>query len=431
MKFSIKFISLLIVIAIFVSALCVNVSATATPSICNTGERHVLCVSLSDMAEDYYTAGYDYSTLSQKTSTELLTALHGFMTNTHKVKTDYSDCKKLAIYTDSQANDEKVVLLYSSVIVTMAEWTSTGSNGWNREHVWPQSLGGFNQNKNDVPAMDLHHVRPADTKINGTRGDKLYGNVQNGTAAMGNGLAANVSGGTYAGNYFEPLDNVKGDVARICLYVYARYGSEYPKCSDITNVFQSVEVLLDWCELDPVDEWEMGRNDVVEAIQGNRNVFIDYPEYAWLLFGEEVPEEMSTPSLAAREAEGEQGGQGNQEPTTPSNPDVDTPENDTPENDTPENNTPENNTPENNTPENNTPENNTPENNTPESDATESESVKVEDNSEKSTQSENTNKTDKVDDDADSEGCGSSVAISSICFVGIAGIMVLVRKKED
>ena len=411
MKFSIKFISLLIVIAIFVSALCVNVSATAAPSIYNTGERHVLCVSLSDMAEDYYTAGYDYSTLSQKSSTELLAALRGFMIDTHKVKTDYGDCKNLAIYTDSQANDEKVVLLYSSVIVTMNEWTSTGSNGWNREHVWPQSLGGFNYKNNDVPAMDLHHVRPADTQINGTRGDKLYGNVQNGTAAMGNGLAANVSGGTYAGNYFEPLDNVKGDVARICLYVYARYGSEYTKCSDITNVFQSVEVLLDWCELDPVDEWEMGRNDVVEAIQGNRNVFIDYPEYAWLLFGEEVPEEMSTPSLAAREAEGEQGGQGNQEPTTPSNPDVDTPEN--------------------NTPENNTPENNTPENNTPESDATESESVKVEDNSEKSTQSENTSKTDKVDDDAANEGCGSSVAISSICFVGIAGIMVLVRKKED
>ena len=54
--------------------------------------------------------------------------------------------------------------------------------------------------------------------------------------------------------------------------------------------------MLEWCALDPVDEWEMGRNDVVEDIQGNRNVFIDYPEYAWLLFDKEIPDEMTTPS---------------------------------------------------------------------------------------------------------------------------------------
>jgi hypothetical protein len=44
----------------------------------------------------------------------------------------------------------------------------------------------------------------------------------------------------------------------------------------------------------------MGRNDVVEDITGTRNVFVDYPEYAWLLFGKSVPQNMVTPSKAMR-----------------------------------------------------------------------------------------------------------------------------------
>ena len=49
-------------------------------------------------------------------------------------------------------------------------------------------------------------------------------------------------------------------------------------------------------ELDPVDTWEMSRNDQCENVQGNRNVFIDYPEYAWLLFGLTPPSDYQTPS---------------------------------------------------------------------------------------------------------------------------------------
>jgi hypothetical protein len=75
-----------------------------------------------------------------------------------------------------------------------------------------------------------------------------------------------------------------------------RYGSQYSQCANITNVFQSIDVLLQWHEMDPVDTWEMGRNEVVYAIQGNRNVFIDYPELAWLIFNREVPQDITTPS---------------------------------------------------------------------------------------------------------------------------------------
>ena len=64
---------------------------------------------------------------------------------------------------------------------------------------------------------------------------------------------------------------------------------------------ESVDVLLEWMEIDPVDTWELVRNYSFESITGTRNVFVDYPELGFLLFGEEVPENMATPS-----GEGEQ-----------------------------------------------------------------------------------------------------------------------------
>ena len=63
---------------------------------------------------------------------------------------------------------------------------------------------------------------------------------------------------------------------------------------------ESPEVLLEWMEEDPVDTWELGRNDSVQAITGTRNVFIDYPELAFILFGEDIPSDMETPSGIAK-----------------------------------------------------------------------------------------------------------------------------------
>ena len=62
-----------------------------------------------------------------------------------------------------------------------------------------------------------------------------------------------------------------------------------------SGVMESKSVLLEWVEEDPVDTWELGRNDSVESITGTRNVFVDYPELAFVLFGEEIPN-MTTPS---------------------------------------------------------------------------------------------------------------------------------------
>ena len=269
----------------------------------NSGKRDVVCTTLDGTsAASYYTGSYTYDRLEELSASVLLTTLRGLMTSTHSYKSSYANCRDYANRTDcDNGSGTNIITIYTSYSTSHSEYN--GGNGWNREHVWPKSLGGFDT---DGAGADLHHIRPSENRTNSNRGNKLYGNVSGGTKSTGN--LSGIVGGYYAGNYYEPLDNVKGDVARICLYVYVRYGSEYSKCSNILNVFQSVDVLLEWCALDPVDTWEMGRNEVVGSIQGNRNVFIDYPELAWLIFDKEVPSNMQTPSGEAMGNSGNQGG---------------------------------------------------------------------------------------------------------------------------
>ena len=403
MKTLTRIISVLVIASIILSALCFTASAAVSaPTMRNTGTRNEVATSLSDMAKSYYTAGYTYDELANKNDEELLTALRGYMTTTHTGFSSYKNCKEYSVYTDCQKGGDKVVLLYSSYEATMEQWATNGSNGWNREHVWPKSLGDFDDG--DSPGCDLHHVRPADAKINGTRSNKKYNYVTDGKEAPG--ILTTVSGGNSSGSgdngYFEPLDNVKGDVARICLYVYVRYGGQILACNDITNVFESVDVLLEWCELDPVDTWELSRNDVVSSVQGNRNVFIDYPEYAWLLFDEEIPADMQTPSGMAKKGTED----------TPVDPAPVIPDPGDP------------------TPDDPTPENPAPVVPNPETDATE---PATEDKTEEKA-TEATDKKDEGNGDATAdkdEGCGSVISISAICIVGIVGAVTVVKKKED
>ena len=257
----------------------------------NSGQRDVVATTLNGTSADaYYSGSNEYDVLSQKSSTEIQKALSSLMKSTHSYTSSYNDCHYKANRTDCENEDGRVSLIYTGYSATMNQW-----NGWNREHVWPQSLGGGNTSGGGA---DLHHIRPSDAVVNSTRGNKKYGNTNGGTAKYGSNPATGYLGGYYNSTYFEPLDNVKGDVARICLYVWIRWGSSWGADS-VTEVFQSVDVLLAWMALDPVDTWELGRNEVVQDIQGNRNVFIDYPEYAWLIFGKEIPEDMVTPSGSA------------------------------------------------------------------------------------------------------------------------------------
>ncbi len=312
-------VSMLLVLVLLTSLIVPSFAASGTTTLVysteyNSGERGDVCTTLDGTSASSYYANYDYDDLSLLSSSALFTTLQTLMRNTHDNISSYDDCHYEANRTDCQNGDGSVSLIYTAYSATMSQWGS-----WNREHVWPQSLGGGNTNGGGA---DMHHIRPSDNGVNSSRGNKPYGNAGAGAnEKYGSAAASGVLGGYYNSTYFEPLDSVKGDVARICLYVYVRWNSQWG-ASNITQVFESVDVLLDWCEQDPVDTWEMGRNEVVGDIQGNRNVFIDYPEYAWLIFDREVPTDMVTPSGEAADTTTGGGSTGGGSTETPDEPEV-------------------------------------------------------------------------------------------------------------
>ena len=246
----------------------------------NWGVRGETATFLSSYAEKFYTGSYVYDTMSELSggtgtgnapSSALYKQLQALMQSKHSKQTSYAATRDLYQYTDCEAGGGKISSFYSGVAIGPA-W---GQGNWNREHTWPNSKGLEGNDENDIMML-----RPTATSENSSRGNTAYGQ------STGYYHPNSESGGKY---------DLRGDVARICLYVYVRWGNT-GKMWGKSGVMESLNVLLTWMEEDPVDTWEMGRNDAVQSITGTRNVFVDYPEYAWLLFGEEIPSNLETPS---------------------------------------------------------------------------------------------------------------------------------------
>ena len=163
---------------------------------------------------------------------------------------------------------------------------------YNREHIFPQ--GFFNS---QTPMRtDIHHVVPSDGSVNGRRSNYPFGEVNNATHTSLNG--SKVGNNTvfgYTGIVFEPLDEFKGDIARMLFYFATRYeddvtDSSWDDPNDSSNnplngtnnqVYEQwyIQLLYKWHLEDPVSEREIARNNEAYDFQGNRNPFIDHPEY--------------------------------------------------------------------------------------------------------------------------------------------------------
>lgn len=199
-------------------------------------------------------------------------------------------------------NSSNMVLFYTRDSVIKQGSTD---NGWNREHVWPQSLSNNHWGKTEAGA-DLLHIRPTYVTTNSARGNLLYGNVSSGSALTYGGV-------TYAhtnGSYFEPMDSVKGDVARILMYIWTAYHDYYNDSSLlVTKAIQSYDTLMTWHINDQPDELEGDRNDFSETSkQKNRNPFVDHPEYAWKIFGNKCSSEVLQQAEATYPDSGSGGG---------------------------------------------------------------------------------------------------------------------------
>ena len=283
--------ALLVALFLCLSLLPANlITVDSAAYIYNWGTRGTTATFLSENAQAFYTGDNTYDALSALSggtgkadapNSELYYALQDLMADAHSYKTSYDATKTLYKYTDCQNGGGKISSFYSGTAIG-PDWNGS----WNREHTWPNSKGLGGQDENDIMML-----RPTSTTENSARGNKAYGQ------SSGYYNPNNESGGK--------LD-LRGDVARIFLYVYVRWGNtngngEYDTWGT-RGVMESPEVMLQWIEADPVDTWELGRNDSVESITGTRNVFVDYPELAFLLFGEEIPDDMITPSGEAANA---------------------------------------------------------------------------------------------------------------------------------
>ncbi|MDN3691862.1 endonuclease [Chryseobacterium tructae] len=172
---------------------------------------------------------------------------------------------------------------------------STEGNCYNREHIIPQSL--FNEASPMV--ADIHFIRATDGKVNGMRSNYPFGKVGSATFTSQNGskLGNSVSSG-YSGKVFEPIDEFKGDVARMIFYFVTRYQSKLSSFSSGDMLGSStfpglqtweLNVLLAWHNQDPVSQAEIKRNNASYTYQGNRNPFIDNPSYVNLIWGSQQP----------------------------------------------------------------------------------------------------------------------------------------------
>jgi endonuclease I len=260
----------------------------------NWGHRGTTATFLSPNAEKFYqdnqityeslSALAGASSVTSVPSSDLYKALKQLMASNHSHITDYGETRNLYKYTDCQdsATVSKTISSFYSGVAIGPVWD--GGSTWNREHTWPNSKGLGGNDENDIMML-----RPTAKSENGSRSNRAYGQ------SSGYYDPNMESGGKY---------DVRGDVARIFLYVYVRWGNvngngKYTAWGS-SGVMESRDVLLEWMYVDPVDTWELGRNDSVESLTGTRNVFVDYPELAFLLFGEEVPENMTTPSKESR-----------------------------------------------------------------------------------------------------------------------------------
>ena len=219
----------------------------------------------------------------------------------------------LEIAQEDPNDPSKIIDLYrnhSFTAVTDRDAGNGGSNKYNREHTWPNSLGF----KNDQLAAytDTHMLWLADKEQNADRGNKPLANCSSGCTELGTDVNNGFGGAGQSNWYklpdgntgsFEVWNHRKGDIARSIFYMAIRYEGIASEAAhdgtipdlELTDDRSKIIVtsntaakaymglltdLLAWNEADPPDAEEVARNDVIQGFQGNRNPFIDHPEWA-------------------------------------------------------------------------------------------------------------------------------------------------------
>lgn len=229
-------------------------------------------------------SGYYDTIPADATGAPLRAALHDLIDDHYQL--DYRELWVALAYTDADPDDPGRVVLFYTGWTLPADAHGNDPSGWNREHVWAKSRGDFGNRPG--AGTDLHFIRPTDVTVNGARGNKAFDD--------GGDLYTDGDGPTACRSdrdSWEPRDEVKGDVARALFYAAVRYEDadldleliDYAQGQgDKLPVHGVLSTLLRWHAADPPDDFERRRNDRVEELQGNRNPFVDRPEFVGRAF---------------------------------------------------------------------------------------------------------------------------------------------------
>lgn len=205
----------------------------------------------------------------------------------HKIIDDHTELSYAQVWealkeADEDSNNKNNVILFYSGVSRSKNSNGGNPGQWNREHTWAKSHGDFGTSKG--PGTDIHHLRATDVQVNSLRGNLDFDN---------GGSPVNGCNGCFkTANSFEPPDRVKGDVARILFYMATRYETGDSVDLELNEKLNNgkdpyhgkLSVLLQWHLEDPVDEVERNRNNIIQQWQGNRNPFIDHPEWVNLIW---------------------------------------------------------------------------------------------------------------------------------------------------
>lgn len=243
-----------------------------------------------------------YASITNETGYELKSALSSILSRSHQDR-GYSALLQVYLTSDLDTTydgDGSIVDMYSENPYQQDPYNFSRnqqacgqyrgeSECFNREHIFPQSAF----NRGYPMRSDFFHIYPTDGYVNNRRGHLSFGEVDAVSWESKNGSKVGKNAFEREGNVvFEPIDEFKGDIARALLYFATRYedriqGFRHEWLNGSKNqVYRScfVRLLLKWHSQDPVSDHEKKRNEAGFAYQGNRNPYIDHPEWVHMIW---------------------------------------------------------------------------------------------------------------------------------------------------
>lgn len=277
-----------------------------------------------------------YSSIDGKSGKDLFDAVHAVAKTGYKsLSYDglWTAYQTTDVYPTGHANAGKIWDMYGNCAFTYSTNQCGNYSGecdcYNREHSIPKSWFGGTTASN-TPGSDLFHVVPTDGKVNGKRSNYAFGEVNAASytyagSKLGTAKSITISNSILNASgsstkscsstpVFEPVDEYKGDFARGYLGTMIRWAngdyqtfttdqgaSIFNTAYDAAHYYglteYGVALLLKWHREDPVSQKEIDRNNGIQAKQGNRNPFIDYPCLAEYLWGDKAGQTVTLSSL--------------------------------------------------------------------------------------------------------------------------------------